>query len=96
MSVSTTENDTPQGAVIEIIERRDSQSDQPQVLVPNEIRINGEKVMVPSGHPITIHPTEPESGVPDDMVLVTVTVMARRIIVDADQAPAEDAGEAQE
>lgn len=68
----------PDGAVIEIVERTDSPD--PHVIVPNEVRINGQRLLCPDDHPIRVH----EMSVGSDVVLVTLTVFARRVVIGAE------------
>ncbi len=70
---------TDRAAVIEIVERRKKPSDDSlsaSVVVPNEVRVNGQKILIPQGAPITVH--EMSSN---DVVQVTLTVFAKRIFV---------------
>jgi hypothetical protein len=74
----------PVGAVIEIVEKRrrplgDSVGDD--CIVPNEIRINGQALLSSDSHPVQVHNIE--LGV-DDLVLVTLTLVAKRIMVGAE------------
>jgi hypothetical protein len=70
------------GAVIEIVERRktpvqDTMGDD--VIVPDMIRINGQELLCSADHPIKVHEVE----IPHrDAVLVTLTVFARRVLID--------------
>lgn len=74
----------PRGAVIEIIEKRRTSMPAPggDVIVPNEIRLNGQPLLVPADSPIKIHEIE-ASG--HDAVLVTLTVFARRVVIAAEE-----------
>lgn len=67
----------PQAAYIEIIEKRQRKlnDDDIEVVVPNDVRINGTSILVPEGQSIRIHDME----LGDDIVLVTLTLFARRI-----------------
>jgi hypothetical protein len=67
------------GAFIEIVERRkrpDHGTFGAELVVPNEVRINGQRIAIPSDEPITVHEMSR-----DDVVKVTLTVFARRIFV---------------
>lgn len=67
------------GALIEIVERRKKPAEDSlgaSVVVPNEVRINGQQIAMPQGAPITIGEVSS-----DDVVTVTLTVFARRIFV---------------
>ena len=66
----------PEAALIEIIEKTDSAN--PLVIVPNEVRINGIPLLVPADHAITVH--EIDLGV-RDAVMVTLTLFARRVVM---------------
>jgi len=74
----------PQGAVIEILERRDRQYTGPEgeVIVPNEVRINGQALLCSADHPITVHEIEMADR---KAVLVTFTVFAKRVVVGAEE-----------
>jgi phosphoglycolate phosphatase-like HAD superfamily hydrolase len=66
-------------AVIEIVERRKqpaADSVGASIVVPNEVRINGQRIAIPQGEPITVHDMSS-----DDVVKVTLTVFARRIFI---------------
>jgi hypothetical protein len=67
---------TPQAALIEIVERTDSPD--PRVIVPNEVRINGVPLLAPADEPIVLHEVRISDG---EMVRVTLTLYARRIVV---------------
>lgn len=73
------------GAVIEIIENRREPIEDTlngSVLTPDEIRINGQPLLCSANHPIKVH----EIGVPaQGVVLVTLTVFARRVEIRADE-----------
>ena len=65
------------GTVIEIVERTpavDGFADN--LVVPNEVRINGQKVLVSGEHPVQVHPIKS-----DEVVLVTLILMAKRIVI---------------
>jgi hypothetical protein len=73
----------PEAAVIEIIERRHGKptgSVGDEIVVPTEIRINGTKLLTPNDHPVKVHELT-VSGSGDQMVLVTLTLVAKRITV---------------
>lgn len=76
------------GAVIEIIEKRkgaigDTFADD--VIIPNEIRINGQPLLNPADHPIKVHAVELKD---EQAVLVTLTLFAKRITVCAEEEEA--------
>jgi hypothetical protein len=74
----------PTGAVIELIERDRTPDDTTggSVVIPNEVRINGQPVLVPDDKPITVH--EISAG---GLVSVTLTLFARRISIRAEHDP---------
>jgi hypothetical protein len=68
------------GAVIEIVERRkkpEHDSVGASICVPNEVRINGQRVAIPLGEPIVVN----DINAHDNVAMVTLTVFARRIFV---------------
>jgi hypothetical protein len=68
------------GAVIEIVERRkkpERDSLGASICVPNEVRINGQKIAIPQGEPIVVN----DINARDNVVMVTLTVFARRIFI---------------
>jgi hypothetical protein len=76
--------ETPRGAVIEIIEKRRASSSPPggDVIIPNEIRINGQALLCPADSPVKVHEIEIQGH---DVVLVTLTVFARRVVIAAEE-----------
>lgn len=79
----------PDPAVIEIVEKTDSTSTggADDIIVPNEIRINGHPVLA-ADVPVKVHAMEIPSREP---VLVTLTLFAKRITVSTERPPAEPA-----
>ena len=71
-----------QGSVLEILEHRGT--DQVGVVIPIEIRLNGQALLCPPDTPVTVHEIAINDQAP---VLVTLTVYARRIIIGAEQDP---------
>lgn len=69
-----------QPAYIEIVERY--RGDEPDVLAPNEIRINGTPLLAPRANPIKVH--EIEIG-GDELVLVTLTLFAKRVEIKSEK-----------
>lgn len=72
------------GAVIEIIERgRVTTDDTPgdSVIVPNDVRINGQSLLASSDDPVIVHQI---STTADDLVRVTLTLLARRVTIAAE------------
>jgi len=76
--------DKPRGAVIEIVERRRKPAAPPggDIIIPNEIRINGQPLLAPKDHPVKVHEIAIQG---DDVVLVTLTLFARRVVVAAEE-----------
>lgn len=71
----------PEAAYIEIVER--TSVDDPKVIIPNEVRINGTPLLVPAGESIRIHEVEiPGHG---DVVMVTMTLFARRVEIKSEK-----------
>lgn len=83
-------SDRPVGAVIEIIERRNTPSNpdyvSSDIICPNEVRINGQALLMPADQPIKVHEMEIPA---QDLVLVTLTLFAKRITVAAEE-PSEE------
>lgn len=53
----------------------------------NQLRINGEPILCPKGEPITVHALEfnrppGENSDEDDLVKVTVTMFAHRVVIE--------------
>lgn len=66
-------------ALVEIVERRKKPEPGSRdwgIVVPNQVRINGQEIVIPRDRPITVH-----DMTADDAVLVTLTVYARRVFV---------------
>lgn len=78
-----TQNQEPVGAVVEIVERRNPPTGDlaDELVVPNEVRINGQPLMCPADHPVKVHPVTVGDG---ELVLATLTLVARRIVVGAE------------
>lgn len=68
------DNKIPDGAYVEIVERTPRPSDK--IIVPNEVRINGVRLLVPEDEEIVVH--EIATGAYDP-VKVTLTLFARRV-----------------
>lgn len=74
----------PSAPVVEIIEYRDAVDDGPfGVVVPNDIRINGTSVLC-SDDPVTVHEISTQ---PDGVVRVTLTLLARRVLIEQRERP---------
>ncbi len=74
----------PDPALIEIVER--SQMERvpgaANIIVPNEVRINGIPLLVPADQHITVHDIEIPGGM--EAVMVTLTLFARRVVIGAE------------
>jgi hypothetical protein len=66
----------PDAALVEIIERTDDPD--PKVIVPNEVRINGIRLLCPSDDVVVLKETS-VNGV--EAVQVTLTLYARRVVI---------------
>jgi len=75
--------DQPQAAVIEIVERGRSTTDTSSgsVIIPNDVRINGQSLLVPRDCPIIVHEIKTD---PDEVMNVTLTLFARRVTIAAE------------
>lgn len=75
------ESQRPRGAIIEIVERRRipvADTEFSDIIIPDDIRINGQSLLAPVDHPIKVHELEIGS---DSMVLVTLTLVAKRVVI---------------
>lgn len=73
------------GAVIEIVEVRRSAAEGvgDEIVVPNDVRINGQSLLCPADHPVTIH----EVGIgAHELVQVTLTLLAKRVVIEQEVA----------
>lgn len=66
-------------ALIEIVERTDSPD--PVVIVPNEVRIEGIPLLCPAGEAVVLERTGIEG---EEAVRVTLTLFARRVVIGAE------------
>lgn len=75
--------DQPQAAIIEIVERGRTTTDTSagSVIIPNDVRINGQSLLVPRDSPVIVHEI---STAPDEVLNVTLTLFARRITIAAE------------
>ncbi|MFE0470491.1 hypothetical protein ACFW2V_02595 [Streptomyces sp. NPDC058947] len=75
--------DQPQAAVIEIVERGRSTTDTAggSVIIPNDVRINGQSLLVPRDCPVIVHEIKTD---PDEVLNVTLTLFARRVTIAAE------------
>lgn len=79
-------SDVARAALIEIVETGapvDDGSLGASVIVPNEVRINGQPLLCSEAHPIKIHEVDINDR---SYVLVTLTLYARRIEVKPEPA----------
>lgn len=65
-------------AVIEIIESGAPATADTDVIVPTDVRINGQSLACSAEHPIKVHEIEMTSR---DIVCVTLTLFARRVVM---------------
>jgi hypothetical protein len=76
--------DGPRGAVIEIVEKGRVTSDATigdSVIVPNDIRINGQSLLASADDPVILHEVSTRA---DELVRVTLTLLARRVSIRAE------------
>ncbi|MYR28733.1 MULTISPECIES: hypothetical protein, partial [unclassified Streptomyces] len=74
----------PTGAVIEIIEKgATTSSDEPgtSVIVPTDVRINGQSLLASADDPVIVHEISTRG---DELVRVTLTLFARRVSIRAE------------
>lgn len=79
-------------AVIEIVERRKKPSRDSlgaSCIVPTDVRINGQSVACSSSEPITVHEIAVSEN---DLVKVTLTLLAKRVFIGHEDIDAELAG----
>jgi hypothetical protein len=83
--MNSVSQEIPDACDIEIIERTtDTDRDGAHgIVVPNEIRINGKRVLTPQAHPPIIHEITTEGHQP---VMVTITLFARTVSVSHETA----------
>lgn len=63
-----------EGVVVEVIERTDDP--RSDLIIPNEVRINGRPVLAPADRPVVVHEVSASAR---DVVLVTLTLFAKRV-----------------
>jgi hypothetical protein len=76
--------DQPQAAIIEIVEKGRGTTDTASgsLILPNDVRLNGQSLLVPKDAPVIVH----EMSVDDSTVAhVTLTVFARRVVIAAEE-----------
>jgi hypothetical protein len=74
----------PQAAVLEILERRSgtpSGGIGDEIVAPTEVWLNGVRLLTPNDSPIRVHELTVGQG-GDDVVTVTLTLFAKRVVVD--------------
>ena len=72
-------NETLEGVTVEVIERTDDPT--ADVILPNEIRINGRPVLAPYDQAVRVHEVSARG---DELVLVTLTLYAKRVTFSAE------------
>ncbi len=70
----------PTFAVVEIIETGDEFDPNVPVIIPNEVRINGQSLYTSAEHPIRVESVE-IAGAGNSLVEVTLTLIARRVTI---------------
>jgi hypothetical protein len=72
----------PDAALIEIVERDHSTGPGAAgVVVPNDVRINGQSLLCSGEHPVVVHEITTRA---DQAVYVTLTLLARRVVIGAE------------
>ncbi|MDH3037912.1 hypothetical protein [Streptomyces sp. TRM75561] len=77
----------PRGAIIEIVEKdvtTSSDSAGRSIIVPNDIRINGQSLLSSADDPVIVHEITTRA---DACVRVTLTLLARRVSIRAEGDP---------
>jgi len=69
-------SDKTTGAYIEIVENRSEPLERGDLIVPNEVRINGQKLFCSADEPVIVERVEANNG---DLVRVTLTLLAHRV-----------------
>lgn len=75
------------GAIIEIIEKDATTSDDSagrSIIVPDDIRINGQSLLSSADDPVVVHEVSTRA---DECVRVTLTLLARRVSIRAENDP---------
>ncbi|MFE1111226.1 hypothetical protein ACFW5U_35820 [Streptomyces rochei] len=75
------------GAVIEIVEKDATTSDDTpggSIIVPNDVRINGQSLLASAEDPVIVHEISTRA---DACVRVTLTLLARRVSIRAENDP---------
>ncbi|MEU8726805.1 hypothetical protein [Streptomyces antimycoticus] len=73
--------------MIEIVEKGRATSDATigdSVIVPNDIRINGQSLLASADDPVILHEVSTRA---DELVRVTLTLLARRVSIRAENDP---------
>lgn len=83
--------DFPKPVVLEVVERRDQPAEPGSVeealVIPNEVRINGQPLWMDENDPIIVHEINVRAH---GLIKVTLTLVARRIVIGADKSEAVD------
>lgn len=91
------DKNTPQAAVLEITERRRGKPGGTlgdELVVPTEVRLNGQLLATPRDYPVKVHEIE-VSGSGEQLVVATLTLLVKRLVVGAEwpDVEAEKRGE---
>ncbi len=80
----TAKTTSPQAAVIEIVEkgRATDNTRSGSVITPDDVRINGQSLLVPRDAEITVHEITTRA---DELTCVTLTLFARRVTLAAEE-----------
>lgn len=72
-----------QAAVIEVVEKGRATDDTRggSVIVPDDVRINGQSILIPRDAEIAVHEITSRA---DELTTVTLTVFARRVVIAAE------------
>ena|GEM_PF-2337519 len=73
----------PRAAVIEIVEKGRTTDDTMggSIITPNDVRINGQSLLIPKDVPIKVHEIDADDST---VVNVTLTLFARRVTIAAE------------
>ena len=76
-------HDGPVDAPAEIVERGRATDNTTggSVIIPDDVRINGQSLLIPADHPITVHQINSRA---DEYAHVTLTLYARRVTIAAE------------
>lgn len=81
---ATVKTKSPQAAVIEIVEKGRATDDTRggSVITPDDVRINGQSLLIPRDAEITVHEITSRA---DELTTVTLTLFARRVVIAAEE-----------